>query len=159
MPYRERVAWPAWCHLFVAIPVVIAIVGGVEFVRREGWDWLTLLPFVAIALLPAFWWRIRYIHLEAGADGVAFGFTGPRRRVARARILSATVEEYSPSRYMGWGYRIGWKSGDRAYSVPGPGRGVRFEFTDEEGTPWSIFVSSYDPETVVRSLGLGAPKP
>jgi hypothetical protein len=55
---------------------------------------------------------------------------------------------------MGWGYRIGWRKGDRAYSVLGHRRGVRLKFGDEAGRDWSVFLSCSDPRTAVESLAL-----
>ena len=41
---------------------------------------------------------------------------------------------------MGWGYRIGWSKGDRAYSVIGHRRGLRVHFTDERGKATTFLV-------------------
>ena len=73
--------------------------------------------------------------------------------IPRERIVSAQVELYSFSRYMGYGYRFGWESRDRAYSVAGYREGVRLEFDDEKGRRWSVFVSCSDPGAAVRALG------
>ena len=132
------------------VGVVLSVVGGVA----DPWPF-GVVPFGVALTLLIVWWRVRYLHVEFGPDGAAFGFTGPRRRVLREQIQSARVEDYSAVRYMGWGYRIGWKTGDRAYSVIGQRRGVRLEFTDERGS-WSVFVACSDPDEAIRALGLKA---
>ncbi len=144
-------AWPAWVHILVFCPVGLAIYAGIEAFRQRGWDW-GLLPFAVVSSIGVVWWRFRYLFVTVDPTELTVGFGPLRRVIARARIQSVTIEEYPVSRYMGWGYRIGWKKGDRAYSIPGPGRGVRIEYDDENGDPWSIFVSSFEPEALAAAL-------
>jgi len=101
----------------------------------------------------------RSVVLEFGPEGAAFGFSRPKRRVSRDRIVAAEVETYDVARYMGWGYRLGWKPRDRAYSVLGAPRGVRLTFDDEQDRRWSVFVSSREPEAAVAALDLPAAPP
>ena len=61
-------------------------------------------------------------------------------------------EDYSATRYMGWGYRFGWESRDRACSIIGQRRGVRLVFDDEKGRRWKVFLSCSDPEAAASAL-------
>jgi hypothetical protein len=150
--YRERVGWPAWVHLVLLLPcgVGLAAMGWAAAKGEEpGWAYV---PFLVLASVGLVWWRMRYLALEFGPAGAAFGFAGLRRRVPRERIVSATAEEYSVARYMGWGYRFGWERGERAYSLIGYPRGVRLVFDDERGRRWRIFLSCSDPEAAIQAL-------
>ena len=71
----------------------------------------------------------------------------------RERILAAREETYSPARYMGWGYRVGWGRRDRAYSVIGCRTGLRLQFEDARGREWSVFLACRDPATALAALG------
>ncbi len=111
-----------------------------------------LVPVAVAALLAYSWWRLRWLELRLDAEGAAFGFGGLKRVVPKERLRSARVEDYSVGRYMGWGYRIGWRTRDRAYSLPGCPRGVRLEFDDARGRLWSVYLSSRDPDAAVAAL-------
>lgn len=150
--YHERVRWPFWSHLLFLLPCALGLLGLAWAIRRgEAWSWDSL-SFLVLISIGYVWWRMRYLKLEFGPDGAAFGFSGLRRRVPRDRIVSAAPEEYSASRYMGWGYRFGWGERDRAYSVIGYSRGVRIEFDDERGRRWKVFLSSARPEDAIQAL-------
>lgn len=151
--YRERVRWPVWLHLLVGLAV--CFIGGIGLLGllRDGPGWSVALSGAVALSVGYVWWRVRYLDLEIGPAGAAFGFGGLRRRVPRARLRSAAPEDYSVARYMGWGYRIGWRPGERAYSVLGHGRGVRLVFEDENGRTWDVFLSCGDPEAAVAALG------
>ncbi|MHC4933624.1 MAG: hypothetical protein ACYTGV_15700 [Planctomycetota bacterium] len=146
--YRERVSWPLWFHIVMGGAVLGSLAGALP-IKAGLWR---LVPLAVGVTLAVVWWGMRYLHLELGPEGAAFGFGGPRRTVARDRISSAEPEDYSVARYMGWGYRIGWTKGDRAYSVLGHRRGVRLKYTDEGGKEWSVFVSCCDPGAAVEAL-------
>jgi len=151
--YRERASWPGWAHLLFLGPCAAGLAAiGWAIWRGEGPGW-TYVPFLVLASVGLVWWRMRYLALEFGPESAAFGFAGLRRRVPRERIVSATVEEYSVARYMGWGYRFGWERRERAYSLIGYPRGVRLVFDDERDRRWKVFLSSSDPEAAVRALG------
>ncbi|MHC4222966.1 MAG: hypothetical protein ACYSX0_18980 [Planctomycetota bacterium] len=145
--YRERVSWPLWFHLLMGGAVLGSLIGALP---ADAGLW-RLIPLAVCLTLSAVWWGMRYLHVELGPDGAIFGFGGPKRTVPPERIHSAEPEDYSVARYMGWGYRIGWKKGDRAYSVLGYSRGVRLKFGDEAGREWSVFLSCSDPRAAVEA--------
>jgi hypothetical protein len=151
--HRETVHWPLWSHLAAGAAILFLVGGSAGLLVRGAGAAAAALAFASAAVIGAVWWRMRHLALEFGPGGAAFGFGGPRRRVPRERVVSADVEAYSWARYMGWGYRIGWKPRDRAYSLPGTGRGVRLVFDDERGRRWSVFLSSASPEAAVQALG------
>lgn len=151
-PYRERVTWPGWFYFIVAVGVSVAVFGLLGSLVRDGPSWPLLLIGIPLAAVPVVFWRLRYLQLEFGPEGAAFGFGGIGRRVPQGRLISAEVEEYRPARYMGWGYRMGWEGRDRAYSVLGCRRGIRLLFEDEQGHRWKVFLSSRDPDAAVAAL-------
>lgn len=150
--YRESVTWPLWFHLLFGALVAVCVVAAVRSISKA--DAAIHVPAMAggAALFGFVWWRFRRIDLETGPEGVAFGFGGLNRRVPRGRIESVEVEDYSFARYMGWGYRVGWGRGDRAYSVIGYRRGLRIVFVDERDRPWRIFVSCADPDAARKAF-------
>jgi hypothetical protein len=149
--YREVVDWPLWFHLLMGLVSVGALWGCVEGFRDPEPAWLPpVLCLTALSLLGV-WWFFRHLEIEVGPEGVGYGFGGIRRRVPRERIAGLEVETYSVARYMGWGYRIGWGKGDRAFSLIGYRRGLRLHFTDERGKEWHIFLSSADPDAAVAA--------
>lgn len=144
VPYRERVPWPGWSLLLLGF----VLVGG--YVAFRGWA-------LAIAALPLFLaayavWRMRFLAIEFGPDGIAFGFGRLSRRVLRGQILAAEAMDYPAVRYMGWGYRLGWEPRERAYSVLGCRRGILVRFTDDRGRPCKVFLSSRAPEAALAAL-------
>lgn len=158
-PHAERIYWPVWCHLLIALPCILGLMGVVALLTgaREASlvDWITCLLFLGIGWV---WWRMRYFEVQYGPEGVAFGFGGLRRKVPADRIVTLKLEEYAPLRYMGWGYRIGWRARDRAYSLIGTRTGIRLEFTDARDRTWSLFLATRDPEEALRAAG-GGPDP
>jgi hypothetical protein len=151
MEHREQVRWPGW---FLASLGLVLVGGYGAALAATGATplWTSLL---ALPLLAAGWaiWRLRFLALEFGPRGVGFGFGGIRRRLPRSRIASAEAKGYPVARYMGWGYRIGWEPGERAYSVLGCPRGVLLTFEDDRGRPCKVFLSSREPEKAVAALG------
>lgn len=145
-PYRERVTWPAWVHLVMTAAVALCAYLGLRLIVRG--DWLGWPSLVVALILSAVWYGMRFLAVEFGPEGAAFGFGRPRRRVARADIVSARAADYSAVRYMGWGYRLGWKPKERAYSLIGCPRGVELRFDG-----WTIFVACRDPERALEALG------
>ena len=149
MTHRERLTWPVWIHLALGTAVGLSLYGGIDLlaVSWQGW-----IPLAMAGLLGFIWWRIRVLVVETGPDGIAFGFGRPSRCVIRDRIKSAEAVDYSVSRYMGWGSRIGWKPRERAYSIMGYARGLQISFLDEQDREWNVFLSCIDPEAGVRAL-------
>jgi len=144
VPYRERVPWPGWSLLMLGF----VLVGG--YVALRGWA-------LAGAALPLFLaayavWRVRFLEIEFGPGGIAFGFGRITRRVPRERVLGVEVMDYHVARYMGWGYRLGWEPRERAYSVLGCRRGVLVRFMDDRARPWKVFLSSRTPEAALAAL-------
>jgi hypothetical protein len=150
--YRERVAWPAWFYLVVGTALAIGIFGTAGALLRHGLGLGPGVALVALLVVAAVLWRLRFIVLEFGPQGASFGFGRSRRHVPADRIVSAEVEAYSVARYMGWGYRLGWEPRDRAYSVIGCARGVRLIFDDERGRRWKVFLACRDPEAAISAL-------
>ena len=152
--YREVVDWPLWFHLLFAAVVLFALWGAVQALvdSEPGWH----APFLGLTALTmaGVWCYFRHLVVEAGPDGIGYGFGRIRRRVPRERISALEAERYSVVRYMGWGYRIGWGKGDRAYSVIGCRRGLRLHFTDERGKEWHVFLSCRDPEAAIAAYAL-----
>lgn len=148
--HSESITWPAWLHLLIAGAVALCLFVAIRLLFR-GQPAAAAIPFAVGSCLAIVWWRMRRLVLEFGPEGAAFGFSGLNRRVPRSAIRSAEIESYSAARYMGWGYRFGWKPRDRAYSLIGFRRGVRLQFADERGE-WSVFLSCADPEAAVRAL-------
>ena len=147
--YREKLTWPAWVHLALGAAVGLSTYGGVNLLRRSWQGWIA----IGLALVLGYiWFRIRYLVLEISPDGIAFGFGKPGRRVPGGRIRSAEPTEYSFARYMGWGYRIGWKPRERAYSLIGYPRGLRVVFADDRDRIWDVYLSSRDPEAAAEAL-------
>ena len=148
--YRERVVWPGWFYLLLIICQLLLAYSAIRMAPEHGL--LALLPAAILVVVGYVFWRMRFVELEFGPEGAAFGFGGLRRRVPLERIESAEPEAYSVARYMGWGYRFGWTPRDRAYSVIGWPRGVRLVFDDERNRRWTIFLVSRDPEAAVAAL-------
>lgn len=144
VPYRERVPWPGWSLILAGF----VLAGG--YVASRGWE-------IALVALPLFlaayvFWRVRFLAIESGPDGIAFGFGGIRRRVPRGNIVAVEAMDYPAVRYMGWGYRLGWEPRERAYSVLGCRRGILVRFTDDRGRPCKVFLSSRTPEAALAAL-------
>jgi hypothetical protein len=148
--YRERVLWPGPMYLLLGLLLVGA---PVALAVRVGFSWTLAIVLVPFLLTACALWRMRFLELEFGREGAAFGFGGIRRRVPGARILEAVPADYAVARFMGWGYRLGWEPRERAYSILGCRRGVRLRFEDERGRTWKIFLSSRDPEGAIAALG------
>ena len=153
--YRETVSWPFWCHLLFGAAILICLVSGAILVADRRL-WSGAPGIVAGVVMLIVWLRMRTIVLEAGPEGIAFGFVRPRRRVSSEQVIEAVEREYSVARYMGWGYRFGWKPRDRAYSVIGCQRGVELRFRDPQGE-WTVFVSCRSPDRVIGALGSREP--
>jgi hypothetical protein len=151
-PYRERAAWPVWVHLFVLFCAGAALLGVRRTVLRNVFGAEALVGLAVAAAIVFVWWRMRHLFVEFGPEGAAFGFGGPARRVPASRIVAARPEDYRVVQYMGWGWRIGAGTRDRAYSVIGYRRGVRLEFEDERGRRWSVFLACSDPESACAAL-------
>jgi len=150
--YRERVAWPGWFYLVLAVALSVGIFGTAGALARHGPGLGTGVALAGLLVVAGVLWRLRYIVLEFGPAGASFGFGRHGRHVPAARIVSAEAEQYSAARYMGWGYRMGWEPRDRAYSVIGCGRGVRLVFDDERGRRWKIFLACRDPDAAIAAL-------
>jgi hypothetical protein len=145
----ERLGWPAWTHVIFGAGVGLCTFGGARVLAES----LTgLLPLFLAVVMTLVWWRLRYLRIEAGPRGLAFGFGKGGRVVPADRILSLEPERYSFARYMGWGYRMGWKPRERAYSLIGYGRGLRVRFLDQQGREWDVFLSCRDPEALIKAV-------
>jgi len=118
-----------------------------------GADWFAGLALLGLGCV---WWRMRFFEVEFSPEGVAFGFGGLHKRVPADRIVSLQPEDYSAARYMGWGYRFGWKSRDRAYSLVGTRTGVRLVFSDARGRTWSVYLATRAPLEALRAARAGA---
>ncbi|MHC4549536.1 MAG: hypothetical protein ACYTEZ_12250 [Planctomycetota bacterium] len=150
--YRERVAWPAWFYLVLAAVLAVAVFGTAGVIWRHGLEPGALIALGALLVVGLVCYRLRYLALELGPEGAAFGFGGLHRRVPADRIRSAEPEEYAATRYMGWGYRWGWEPRDRAYAVIGYRRGVRLVFDDARGRQWKVFLACRDPAAAIAAL-------
>ncbi len=150
MPYRERVRWPGWFLVSLGFAVVAGYVTLWKSVAPTWGFALAALPFLLAAYAL---WRLRFLEIEFGPSGIGYGFGRVTHRVPRDRILDATARDYSVARYMGWGYRLGWERGERAYSVFGFPRGVLVHFTDDRGRRRTVFLSSGAPEAALAALG------
>jgi len=150
--YRERVSWPGWFFAIVFLGVGGGFLGIVLGARAGGSPWAIVVSGVPLLVVALVLWRMRFVELEFGPEGAAFGFGGLRRRVPKERILGAEVQDYPVARYMGWGYRFGWEPRERAYSILGYRRGVVLRFEDERGRTWRVFLSSADPESAIAAL-------
>ena len=148
--YAERVVWPFWLHLVLGSALGLAVYGGASLLLRS---WQGSIPLAGAVLLGLLWWKIRFLAIRAGPDGIAYGFGRTGQLVAAAQVRSLDPASYSFTRYMGWGYRMGWKPRERAYSVIGYPRGLRLVFVDDRGREWSIYLSSADPEAIVAAMG------
>jgi hypothetical protein len=148
--YHERVRWPGWFLLALGI----VLVGSYAALGASGAapTWAFLLAFGPFLLVSYALWRLRFLEIEIGPLGLGFGFGGVRRRVPRERIVAVEVKAYPVTRYMGWGYRLGWEQRERAYSVLGCARGVLVTFDDERGRRWKVFLSSREPETAAAAM-------
>lgn len=148
MTYRERVRWPGFLLVALALVLVVGCVVLVGAAPTWGFA-LAALPLLVVAYAI---WRMRFVDLEFGQEGVGFGFGRISHRVPRSRILGADAIDYPAARFMGWGYRIGWERGERAYSVIGCRRGVLLRYTDERGRNRKVFLSSRTPEAALAAL-------
>lgn len=152
--YRETVSWPLWCHVLFGAAALFCLVSGAIVVADGRWSGVPGVAAGAAMVLAGV--MMRNVTVEAGPEGIAFGFVRPRRRVSREQLIEAQEEVYSPTRYMGWGYRFGWKPRERAYSVIGCRRGVRVRFRDARGE-WTVFVSCRNPGRILQALGSRQP--
>lgn len=150
--YRERVRWPGWFRLII----VVGVGGGLAAIalgaRSGDSAWAVAVKALPLLVIAYVFWRMRFLEIEFGPEGAAFGFGGLRRRVPADRILGAEACDYSAIRFMGWGYRIGWEPHERAYSILGHGRGVLLRFRDHRGVTWRVFLSCTAPESAVAAL-------
>ena len=89
--------------------LLVLIVGTARVLARSGDLVVSVAAAAAAVSLATVWWRMRHLRLDFGPEGAAWGFGRVRRRAARHRIRTAEVESYRAARYMGWGYRLGWK--------------------------------------------------
>ncbi len=149
--YRERVPCPGWFQFVLLVAMGVLGYAAAAMLARGALG-QAAVPGVVLIILAIVFRRMRFIALEFGREGAAFGFGGLNRRVPRDRIETAAPEAYSVARYMGWGYRFGWQPRDRAYSMIGFPRGVRLVFLDERGRRWHVFLSSRDPEAADAAL-------
>ena len=150
--YRERVPCPGWFQFVLLVAMGVLAYAAAAMLARGALGGAAV-PGAVLTVLAIVLWRMRFIALEFGPEGAAFGFGGLNRRVPRDRIETAAPESYSVARYMGWGYRFGWQARDRAYSMIGYPRGIRLVFLDDRGRRWHVFLSSRDPEAAVTALG------
>jgi hypothetical protein len=154
MPYSERVTWPAWCHLLLWVGAAICVIGGAVPLLDGSYSGLPALAVGVVLVLV--WIAMRVLVVEAGPQGLGYGFLRAKHRVGRDQIVEAEVASYSFGRYMGWGYRIGWQRGERAYALLGYPRGLRVRFSTGKGGERIVFLSCSDPEAAVRALGPSA---
>ena len=151
-PYCERVTWPMWFHLIMAMVVGIALASAAGILRRGEAVLFALVPFFGAALVGYVWWRMRVLIIEFGPEGAAYGFGRGNNRVPIESIESATPEEYRVTRYMGWGWRLGREAGDRAYSVIGYPRGVRLIYQAANDRRRSVFLTCSRPDDACDAL-------
>lgn len=78
---------------------------------------------------------------------VQFGVLGPN--IPIDAITSCEVQPYQWTKWGGWGVRGFGR--DVAYSTTGPGRGVQIVYV-KDGAEQRVFVTSYDPEGIVRAV-------
>jgi hypothetical protein len=150
--YRERIHWPPWFHAAVGAAwlVFAAALAGLAVSHGPRYDHLIGLGF--LVLLALAWWRVRFLEVDSGPEGMTFGFGRRLRTAPRARIVSIAEEHYSPVRYMGWGLRLGWTRGERVYSVLGVPGGLRIVYDDDRGLRWNVFVSCREPARVIAAM-------
>jgi hypothetical protein len=78
---------------------------------------------------------------------IQFGLLGPT--IPIDAITSCDVQPYHAMSWGGWGVRGFGKN--VAYSTTGPGKGVQLVYV-QNGVERRVFVTSYDPESIVRAI-------
>ena len=150
-PYRTRVGWPFYFHLAMLLPTALCLYGAVSALRHEQPG--AALPLLAVgAVLTLVWWRIRHLEVSVSSEGIAYGFGGLNRKIPAGCVLEVRIERYSFPKYLGWGFRIGWKARDRGYTMPGYPQGLRVDYKDASERPCSVYLSLPDPERAVEAF-------
>lgn len=154
--FRERIVWKGAFGIGVA--GVFESIAGLTMLGAAA---MSGEPSVAVpgAILAAAGAFMALVGVLAGVLRIAvtpsalrvqFMTTG--LEIPFERIRSIQAERYDWTAYGGWGYRMSL-SGKRAMSVTGVGdRGLSIVYADEQGKEHTLFVSSKDPEAVMRAI-------
>ncbi len=159
--HRERVRWPGWLLLAVGLMALMLVGSSIGLLRVTGAPasgpvrLFHLFAILLLVVMAGLCWYFRYLEVAFGPEGIAYGFGRARQQIPFDRILSAEGCAYNWVRYMGWGWRIGPKRGERAYSVLGCARGVYIVYRRADASEASVFLSCTDPEAALRALGVG----
>jgi len=154
--HRERLPFaPPFAYGLVFVSVLFAFGAGLLSPRFvEGSPPMPVAYDIVMVLGLAAWvfagFAFRALEIEAGPQGIVAAFGVLRRRVPRERIESARIAKYGPLTYGGYGWRL--TLGKEAWSVFGPRTGVELRVRKKAGGSRTLFVSSREPEAVLRAL-------
>lgn len=158
MIHRERLPFaPPAAYAAVFVFGLVGLAGALALARLLPEGDRPPLAFDLAMLLGVGVWvfagiSFRALEVVAGPDGIVASFGPLRRRIPRARIDSAQVAPYGALAYGGYGWRLA--IGKEAWSVLGARTGVELRVRRRKGGTRTVFVSSEDPEGVLRALGL-----
>jgi len=141
---RSRAAMPWWFHLLLGMTCLTMIGTALAKGALVG---LAMLPILLLV-----WILFMYLRVTVTPETVhvQLGLFGPK--IPIASIVEAAAEKYPLLKYGGWGIRLGI-DGSVAYSVPGHGgRGVRIRYKKKTGRESTAWVTSPDPEAIVRAI-------
>ena len=100
---------------------VVQIIFGQPVGNNPSSDWMTWLGWIFFGIfLPVVWRRINLL-VEVQEEGIYIRFMPfVRRNIPFSDIAAFEARSYDPIKeYGGWGVRIGWGKGKRAYNTSG----------------------------------------
>ena len=106
-------------------------------------------------LCSALWLLFTHIRITVTMDHlhVQYGVFGPK--IPIRDVVSIQAEQYDWKEFGGWGLKVSRRDRTQAYSFAGGAdRGVRIEYRAEDGSIRKAFVSTEEPEEIVRAVAL-----
>jgi hypothetical protein len=154
---RSRKRFPWWFHITMNTPAAICgITAAVAAATGATPDVPALLAGLGIGaglLCSALWLLFTHVRITVTMDHlhVQYGVLGPK--IAIRDVVSIQAEQYDWKEFGGWGLKVSKRDGAQAYSVAGGAdRGVRIEYRAEDGSIRKLFVSTEEPEEIVRAV-------
>jgi hypothetical protein len=142
--FLDKVRMPRWFGPLLLAAATAGAVGAISDGSPEA-----MLAFVPVTV--ATWALLSTIRVSV-TDAfvhVQYGLWGPK--VALDDVVAVEVIEYRPTRFGGWGIRMGLR-GERAYSMPGAGgRAVQLRYRTKSGERVAV-ITSAQPDALAQAI-------